>query len=396
MITKMAAIAPERRLLPRTVIALGLASLFTDMASEMIYPLLPVFLAGVLGAGAISLGVIEGVAESTAALLKLVSGVWSDRLRRRKPLVLTGYGLAGAVRPLIGLATSWPMVLVIRFVDRIGKGIRTSPRDALIADVTPDHLRGAAFGLHRAMDHIGAVLGPLVAWALLSGAGWSLRHVFIAAVIPGIIVMIVLAVMVRESPRREPPTARTPLRRTIGQLGPDYRRLLLAVGIFTLGNSTDAFILLRLADAGVEPAMIAVLWSVHHVVKAGATYLGGRLSDRVGRRTMMLAGWLTYAALYASFAATDSSTALIVIFLLYGLYFGLTEPIERAWIADLAPSELRGAAFGGFHFVIGLTALPASVLFGSLWYTLGVAWAFAAGAGLALIACALLLRVRTS
>lgn len=372
-----------------------MVSLFTDMASEMIYPLLPTFLALVLGAGAISLGLIEGVAESTAALLKLASGMWSDRVRRRKPLVLFGYGLASAVRPLIGLAMSWTMVLAIRFVDRVGKGLRSSPRDALITDVTPDDMRGRAFGLHRAMDHAGAVLGPLVAGALLGGLGLSLRQVFLLAVVPGAIVMLVLVVWVRESPRKGPPAqARISLVRDVSRLGPDLRKLLAAVFLFTLGNSTDAFLLLRLGQAGVAPGWIAVLWSAHHVIKMLSTYTGGKLSDRVGRRVLMAVGWLVYALVYIAFALFDSASALVIIFLVYGLYFGFTEPVERAWIADLAPRDLRGTAFGYYHGVIGLAALPASLLFGLVWSGFGAPVAFLLGAVLACAALAMLWTVR--
>jgi len=386
--------APRR--LPTTVVALGFVSLFADVASEMIYPLLPVFLAGTLGAGAIALGVIEGVAESTASLLKLVSGAWSDRLKRRKPLLLAGYGVAGAVKPLIGLATSWFMVLGIRFADRIGKGLRTSPRDALIADVTPVDQRGAAFGLRQALDHAGAVTGPLVASALLA-IGFSMRQVFIAAVIPAAIVMVVLIAGVKEK-ERAIASSRSPLRlrQHWHELGGNFRKLLLAILIFTLGNSTDAFLLLRLGDAGIAPAWVAVLWSAHNGVKLVATYLGGRLSDVAGRRPLMIGGWLVYAAVYLAFALFTSHAALIATFLAYGIYFGLTEPVERAWVADLAPPDLRGTAYGCYHLTIGIAALPASLVFGFLWMRLGAGVAFGCGAALAVVALVLLMRVRGS
>lgn len=381
--------------LPRTVIILGVASLLTDLSSEMIYPLLPVFLSGVLGAGALALGVIEGVAESAASLLKVVSGWWADRMPRRKPFVVAGYGLSGAVRPLIGLALSWPVVLALRLGDRVGKGIRTSPRDALIADVTPEDRRGTAYGLHRAMDHAGAVAGPLVAAALLILPGITLRHVFLLAAVPAALVIVVLVAGVRERPRagtaaaRPTPGLTVPLR----ELGPGYRRFLLAVLVFTLGNSTDAFLLLRLHAVGVTPAWVALLWSFHHVVKMGATYLGGRLSDRLGRRPLMLAGWSLYGLVYLGFALTADPTALVVVFLVYGVTFGLTEPVERAWVAGLIPAHLRGTAFGGFHGTVGIGALPASLIFGALWKTCGAPVAFLAGGALAVVACLLLLRV---
>lgn len=381
-----------KKRLPRAVVALGLASFFTDFSSEMIYPLLPVFLTGVLGAGAISLGIIEGVAESTASLVKVVSGIWTDRVRRRMPFILAGYGLAGFVRPLIGLAGSWLTVLGLRFTDRIGKGLRTSPRDALIADVTDPAQRGAAFGFHRSMDHAGAVVGPLVA-ALLLSFNMPLRQVFLLAVIPAAAVMIVLLRGVREHGIHHAPS---PASTTFGhwqELGRELRLLLLAVFIFTLGNSTDAFLLLRLSDAGVPATWTAVLWSLHHVVKMVATYIGGRLSDSVGRRAMIFSGWAFYALIYLAFGWVDSMVVLIGVFLAYGIYFGLTEPAERAWIAELVPAHLRGTAFGYYNSAVGIGALPASILFGALWNAFGVQVAFAVGAAFAIVASALLLRV---
>jgi MFS family permease len=384
----------EKSRLPQAVIALGLVSLFTDISSEMIYPLLPLFLSGVLGAGALALGVIEGVAESTASLLKVYSGIRADRSRRRKPLIVAGYGLAGLARPLIGLATVWPFVLGMRFVDRIGKGLRTSPRDALIADVTDPGCRGKAYGFHRSMDHAGAVMGPLAAAALLLIPGMSLRHVFLLAAIPAAAVMVILFAWVWEPAR--PPSAGAPptasLREQWQHLGSSFRRLLLALLVFTLGNSTDAFLLLSLSQSGVPAAWVAVLWSLHHVVKMGSTYFGGLLSDRLGCRRMILSGWAVYAGVYLAFGLAESMTARIALFMAYGIYFGLTEPAEKAWIARLVPSHLRGTAFGYYHGVIGLGALPASLLFGLLWQTWGVATAFTTGAGLAMAACVLLLR----
>ena len=414
------------RSLPRTVLALGVVSFLTDLSSEMIYPLLPVFLTVTLGAGAVALGAVEGVAEAAASMLKLVSGAWSDRARRRKPLVVVGYAVAGVARPLIGAAGSWVAVLALRFADRVGKGLRTSPRDALIADVTDPARRGAAFGVHRAMDHAGAVAGPLVAAALLAW-GLEMRTVFYLAAVPAALTLVVLVAAVREGARpdvepgdgrreagagggrargegddaeADPAAARgDDPGRGLGRLGrlgpldPGLRRLLAALALFTLGNSTDAFLLLRLADAGIAAGWVAVLWSAHHVVKALAAAAGGPLSDRFGRRRSMLAGWLVYAAVYAGFALAGSPAALVVIFLAYGLYFGLTEPVEKAWAVDLAASGRRGTALGAYHATVGLTALPASLLFGVLWAAFGAPVAFAAGAGLALAASSLLLRV---
>ena len=381
--------------IPRTVVALGFVSFFTDLSSEMIYPLLPIFLASVLGAGAVTLGVIEGVAESTASLLKVASGIWTDRTQRRKPLIVAGYSLSGMMRPLIGLATAWPVVLLLRFADRVGKGLRTSPRDALIADVTAENARGASYGFHRAMDHAGAVLGPLVAALLLNSAGLPLRHVFILSAIPAVAVLGVLLFAVKEPPAR-PADAPSASKRLPpwSALGTDYRRLLLAVFVFTLGNSTDAFLLLRLGETGVSAAGIAALWSAHHVVKMVASYFGGRLSDRVGPRAMVLAGWLFYAGIYLTFGLSSSASWLIGIFLAYGIYFGLAEPAERAWVAGLVPSHLRGTAFGWYHCTVGIAALPASIVFGLLWKQWGSTVAFVTGAVLAASAALLLPGVR--
>lgn len=379
--------------LPRTVWALGWVSFFTDFSSEMIYPLLPAFLTTVLGAGAVAIGVIEGLAESTAALLKAGSGIWADKVRRRKPFVVVGYGLAGVVRPLIGLATAWPGVLACRFLDRVGKGLRTSPRDALIADVTAPEQRGAAFGLHRAMDHAGAVVGPLVAAALLRFAGLSLRQVFLLSAIPAVVVMFVLVFGVQEAAKE--PVERTTTSGNWRELGGGYWRLMAAVLVFTLGNSTDAFLLLRLKDVGVPVAWVAVLWAAHHVVKMVTTYYGGRLSDTAGRRALVLGGWIFYAAIYLAFGWVNSATGLVVVFLAYGVYYGLTEPAEKAWIADLAPAQLRGTAFGFYHAAVGLGALPASLIFGWIWKMWGAATAFSAGAALAATAALMLAGVAT-
>ncbi len=384
--------------LPRTVLALGLVSLLADLASEMVYPLLPRYLTEVLGAGVVALGLIEGVAEATASLVKLLSGRWSDRLARRKPLVVAGYSLAGATRPLIGLAAAWPVVLGLRFVDRVGKGIRGAPRDALIVDATPPSLRGAAFGLHRAMDHAGAVLGPLVAAGLLLLPGMTLSRVFVWTLVPAAAVVVVLVLAVREAPRATAPAPATAaeLKGGLGTLPRPLRRLLLAIVVFTLGNSTDAFLLLRLGQAGVAVSGVALLWSAHHVVKMLGAYLGGRLADRQGRRPWIVAGWGLYAVLYAGFALLDGTVALIVCFLVYGLALGVTEPAEKAWVADLAPAAGRGLAFGAYHASTGLAALPASLAFGALWAVYGPAVAFLSGAFLALLAAALLAGVRPS
>ncbi len=378
--------------LPKGIIVLGLVSFFTDLSSEMIYPLLPIFLSSVIGASALALGLIEGIAESTASLFKVVSGIWTDKTNRRKPFVITGYGISGLARPLIALAAGWPFVLLMRFIDRVGKGLRTSPRDALVADITEPGQRGAAFGLHRSMDHAGAVVGPLVSAALIGIAALSMRQVFLLAAIPAVIVMYILAFKLHEPANKTSlPPRPANFQSHWTDLGGSYKLFLAAVLVFTLGNSTDAFLILRMSHAGVPASWIAVLWSAHHVIKMICTYSGGRLSDGLGARKMIVSGWIVYALVYIAFAMANSPAAVIAIFLFYGVYFGMTEPSEKSLVVELVPAKLRGSAFGYYHFVVGLGALPASLIFGLIWHQFGAQAAFFTGAGLALAAAMILL-----
>lgn len=374
---------------PGAVVVLGFASLFTDLASEMIYPLLPVFLSKELGAGAVVLGVVEGVAEAVASMLKIVSGVWTDRWGRRKPLVVAGYGLSGLMRPLMGLAANWPLVVVIRAADRIGKGLRATPRDALIADLVPEDRRGRAYGLHRAMDHVGAIFGPLVALGLLA-SGYAMRDVFLLSILPGALVVGLLAWGIRDVPMAPRPEASWTAWADLQALGPSYHGLLRAVFVFSLGNASDTFLLLRLSDVGVPAAWVAGLWSLHHVVKSACTYAGGRLVDRLGARAALLSGWGVYIACDVVSGFSNQREVVIAAFMVYGLFFGLTEPAERAWVANLVAPTRRGAAFGALHGVMGLAALPASIVFGLLWTYGGPRLAFSVSAGLAAIAMAIL------
>jgi len=369
----------------RTVVVLGVASLLTDLSSDMIYPLLPAYLAVTLGAGAIGLGAMEGAAEATSSLLKIASGKLADRVSRRKPLVVMGYGLSGLMRPLIGFAVAWPVVIFLRVVDRVGKGIRTSPRDALIADVTPSEARGRAYGLHRAMDNAGAVLGPALA-ALLITLGVETRAVFWWAAVPAVLVIVVLIFGIRETPREPSVTAMTTERAPLRELGPSYRRFLLVVVVFTLGNSSDMFLLLRLGEAGLGPTGVTLAWGAHNLVRTFATYFGGKLADRFDRRRLLTIGWALYALAYTAMAFFDSPVSIVVLIVAYALHYGAVEPTERAIVADLAPASLRGSAFGWFHGSIGLAALPASALFGVLYASVAPKAAFGVGAALALAA----------
>ena len=383
---------------PRTekgVWTLGWVSFLTDVSSDMIYPLLPNFLTRTLRAGPAAVGLIEGIAETTASFMKMISGRLSDRLPRRKPLVVAGYSLAAIVRPLVGIAASWTQVLAIRFADRVGKGIRTSPRDALLADLVPPERRGRAFGLQRAMDNAGAVAGPLVAAALLKFVLEDERSVFLLAAIPGVAAVLLMIFGVKETPRPapKPREAASPA----APAAPLPNRLRLVIGIFvlfTLASSTDAFLLLRAQDAGIAVWQLPLLWAFFNGVKAAIGVPGGALADRIGRTRTILAGWAIYAAAYAGFAFVRSPAAMWVLFAVYALFYALTEGAERALVADLAPAHLRGKAFGAFHASVGLAALPASVLFGVWWKLLGPRVAFLIGASIALIAAACLFAFR--
>jgi MFS family permease len=388
--------------LGRNVLALTLVSFFTDVSSEMIYPLLPIFLTGVLGASASFVGAIEGAAETTSSILKLASGWWSDRIQRRKPLVVFGYALASTMRPLVAFARSASEVLVIRVSDRVGKGIRMPPRDALIADSIDPSIRGRAFGFHRAGDHAGGVVGPLIAFALLSWWAVPMRQVFLLAAIPGAAAVLVTIVGVREPPRWRAagsgrvPTAEpwagaateVPLPASRVPLPAPFWSTLGVILLFTLGNSTDAFLLLRATQLGVPATLAPVLWAVLHVVKALASTPGGALSDRVGRKPALIAGWLLYAAVYGGFAFASDAWHAWALFGIYGIYFGLTEGTERALIADIVPPARRGSAYGWYHLAVGLGMFPASLLFGVLWDRAGAPVAFLVGAALSVAAAA--------
>ena len=386
---------PPAPRLGRNVIVLSVVSLLTDASSEIIYPLLPIFLTTVLGAGASAVGAIEGAAETTSALLKLASGWWSDRVSRRKPLVVGGYALASLARPLVALAQSAGQVLAIRLTDRVGKGIRGAPRDALIAESVDPSIRGRAFGFHRAADNAGAVIGPLIAFALLRWEHLPLRTVFLLAAIPGLLSVLVLVMGVRETPRAVAPRSQSkgPPTLTGVPLGRSFWTFLSSVFLFTLGNSTDAFLILRANQLGVSVALVPILWAALHVVKSAAAVPGGALSDRLGRKPLILAGWAVYAAVYFAFGVATETWHAWALFLAYGLFFGLTDGTERAMVADLVRRDRRGTAFGWYNLAIGIGALPASLLFGFVWDRWGAAAAFNVGAGFAAAAAALMIGV---
>ncbi len=382
--------------LPRSVWLLGWVSLATDAATEAIYPLLPFFLTQVLGAGAVSLGIVEGAAEAANSLLKILSGRVADRTNQKRPLVLFGYGVSSLARPFIAMTTTWTQVFTVRVLDRVGKGVRGAPRDALLAAVAPSDARGRVFGFHRAMDNLGAVIGPLLATAFLFVYPGRYRTLFALTIVPGL-VAVVLILLIRE-PAAPPRTAdagpaTSPLAPGSGRtrLGPSFTRFTIVLTIFTLGNSTDAFLLLKLTDAAGSARFVPLVWAALNLVKAAVSLVGGAWSDRVGRRGVIALGWIVYAVVYAGFAVSASAAALIAWFLAYGFYYGFAEGTEKALIADIVSADSRGTAFGIYTAVQGVGALAASLMFGVLWSAYGAAVAFGVGAALALVAAALLL-----
>ncbi len=383
---------PARRL-PRTVLVLGGVSFCNDLASEMVTPLIPVLLAAVLGAGPVVLGAIEGLADAVAAALKLWAGRRSDLWGgRRKPFVLAGYGLSNLVRPLLGIAGSWPAVAALRSLDRVGKGLRTAPRDALLADATTPEIRGRAYGFHRAMDNGGAMAGALFAAACLAWTPLSLAGVILVSAVPGVLAALLVAFGIADRPAAEPPrTAAPPL--IWRSLAPELRRVLPLVGLFTLARASETFVVLRGHELGGGVAELLLLWAALSAMKALAAWLGGGLSDRLGHgRTTGLA-WLAFAVAFAFLALPATLAGLWAAGLAYGLLAGLGEGAERALIGELAGPDQRGTAFGWYNAVVGAVALPGGLLFGGLWQAAGAAVAFASAAGLSALAAFLLLPV---
>lgn len=387
------------RRLPRNVMAISLVSLLNDASSEIIYPFLPLFLSATLGASPAIIGIIEGGAESVSSLLKLFAGYWSDRLGRRKGLVVFGYALASAVRPLLAFAASWPQVLAIRLTDRVGKGVRSAPRDAMIADASHPTERGLAFGFHRAMDHAGAVIGPLLGFAILyqfadnrnAPTTDDYRTIFLVASIPALLAVLVAAFVVRETRREARIDTGGPPRFTLRGFDGNFKRFLIVIALFTLSNSSDAFLLLRAREAGISAAMIPLLWAALHASKVLSSLFGGDLSDRLGRKTLIASGWILYAGVYSGFAFVSSVSEAWGLFLIYGVYFGLVEGAEKAFVADLVRPEQRGTAYGLYNLAFGITVLPASLLLGALWSWRGAQTAFLISAGIGALAALLLI-----
>ncbi|HUO79706.1 MAG TPA: MFS transporter [Steroidobacteraceae bacterium] len=391
----MTAPAATRAQLPRTVVVLGWVSLLNDAASEMITPLLPVFLTATLGAGPAIVGLVEGVAEATASVLKLLAGRLVDRGAGAKRLVFAGYGLANLARPALGLAALWPVVLLLRFADRVGKGVRTAPRDALIAGAAGAAIRGRAFGFHRSMDHAGAVVGPLVAFALLSG-GAALGRVFLWSALPGVLVLVLLGFGVPADAPLAPAAAPAPLRWRA--LDARLRALLIAAAVLALATVPEVFVVLWARESGLPLDRVPLVWAGASLAKMLLAYPAGVATDRYGRVPLLLAGWtLRVLALAALAAVAARGAAIWALFLGYSATLALTEPAERSLIGDVAPPAVRGTAFGLYHLASGLLVLPGAVLFGLVWERAGSGVAFGLAAVItALAALGMALAARTA
>ena len=370
--------------LPRTVWLIGFISLVNDSASEMLYPLMPLYLTSVLMAGPKALGMIEGIAEASSSIFKLVSGVIVDRTKKAKPWIVLGYTLASFGRPLIAIANSWLWVLAIRFTDRMGKGLRSSPRDALLAETVNENQRGVTFGLHRSMDNAGAVIGPLLA-ALFLSMGVPLKEIFLWAIVPALIT-ITLALCIKEPLREVAPQA-SGFSWSLNKMPQQFRRYLVVAGIFALGNSSDMFLLLRAREAGVPQEQIPLLWAAISLITTVFGTPLSALSDTFGRKRFILIAWLAFAFFYIAMGFPGISLYQVFgLFGIYGLFKAATEGVEKAFVADLAPAGLAGTAFGWFNLITGFMLFPASFIFGWVYESIAPLYAFLFSGGCALVA----------
>lgn len=370
--------------LGNNVFIAGLVSLLMDISSEMVYPLLPLFLANVLGVNKSVIGLIEGVAESTASILRVFSGWLSDRIGRRKGLMLAGYLISTLSRPVLALAGAWHQVFASRFIDRLGKGVRTAPRDAIIAESSEAHTMGRAFGFHRSMDTLGAVIGPALAFFLLGVTGENFRMVFWVSVIPGVLAVLAIVFFIKEKARAKVRDEEPP-RLTLAHFGWRFKFFVLIAAVFAVGNSSDVFLILRIQQLGISTVMVPVVYLTFNLVYSMSAIPAGVAADRFGKKRVILLGFLLFAAIYYGFATAGSPAAAWVLFGLYGVFMGLTEGVQKAFLTTIIPKEFKATAFGIYNTAIGLALLPASLIGGWLWDNVSPAATFYYGAGTAVL-----------
>lgn len=368
----------------RNVFAAGLVSFFMDVSSEMVYPLIPLFLANVLGVNKSVIGLIEGIAESTASLLKVFSGWLSDRIGRRKGLMGMGYGISVLSRPLIALAVGWPQILASRFIDRLGKGIRTAPRDAIIAESSLPEVMGRAFGFHRAMDTLGAVVGPALAFFLLGLFAGDFRKVFWLSMIPGIIAVLLIVFLIQEKKRALPESRKRP-RLTLAHFDWRFKFFVVITTLFAIGNSSDVFLILRSQQLGIPTAVIPVLYLTFNLIYSLSAFPAGMAADRFGKKRIMMIGFILFAFIYYGFAVAGSATTAWVLFGLYGIFMGLTEGVQKAFLTTIIPSDFKATAFGIYNTAIGLALFPASLIGGWLWDRVSPSATFYYGSAMAAV-----------
>jgi len=380
-------VAKNKLGIPRNVVILGLVSFFNDVASEMIYPLVPIFLTSVLGAPVSIVGLIEGIAESIASILKVVFGWLSDKLRKRKPFIVAGYSLSTVSKIIFGLAYSWPFVLLARFIDRFGKGTRTSARDALIAESSEASVRGKTFGFHRALDTLGAVVGPLLALVAIKALGNNIRLIFFLSFIPAFIGVLLLFFFVKEKGRKQKNSSDFQFHWR--DIDPSFKVFLLISFIFALGNSSNAFLILRAQNLGLSVTMVILVYVHYNFVYAIFSIPAGIISDKIGPKKLLLAGFLLFALIYLFFGLITKSLFLWLLFPFYGIYMALTEGVSKAYISNLVPQEKIGTAFGIYQTTIGLCAFFASWIAGMLWSYVGISSPFIFGSMMAILAALL-------
>ena len=372
--------------LPQNVFILGLVSLFMDISSEMIYPLIPIFLSDVLHASKSSIGLIEGIAESTASILKVFSGWLSDKIGKRKAVIFWGYGISVFSRPILATASSWINVLIYRFTDRVGKGVRTAPRDAIIADSIEKESLGKAFGFHRSMDTVGAIIGPSIAFAILALLSGNLKLVFWLSMIPGFIALIIIALFVIET---KGTAISTMPKISIKGLDKKFKAFLVIASIFALSRTSDAFLVLRAQELGIEVAAIPLLYLTFNIVSAVFSTPIGIFSDKIGKRRTILLSYFLFSIIFIGFALATSSLHAWLLFIAYGLFVAMNEGVQRAYVATVIKPEIKATGYGIYHMVVGLCALPSGIIGGLLWQHIGSYALFYYGAALSMISATL-------